>query len=131
MAREIRAIFVRGLSVRATPWSSLSSCTGVRRGLTDHVWELEGIVACFAAAYRFGSRGLRLNDNKCIGFAVITVATGLLLLWSHSGSGDWPARCSSPLEEAVLKRLRLTLRRVVNLQQAPVRRALIRVVSSL
>jgi membrane protein DedA with SNARE-associated domain len=36
---------------------------------------------CFAAAYRFGSHGLRLHDNKCIGLAVAAIATGLVLLW--------------------------------------------------
>ena len=36
---------------------------------------------CFAAAYRFGSHGFRLNDNKCIGLAAVAVIVGLLLLW--------------------------------------------------
>jgi hypothetical protein len=38
-------------------------------------------VVCFAAAYRFGSHGLRLHDNQCVGFAVVAVAAGLILLW--------------------------------------------------
>jgi len=38
-------------------------------------------IVCFAAAYRFGSHGLRLHDNQCVGLAVIAVATGLVLLW--------------------------------------------------
>ena len=38
-------------------------------------------VVCFAAAYRFGSHGLRLHDNLCIGLAVAAVAAGLVLLW--------------------------------------------------
>jgi hypothetical protein len=44
-----------------------------------------GALVCFAAAYRFGSHGFRLKDNKCIAFAVITVAMGLLLLWFAFG----------------------------------------------
>ena len=36
---------------------------------------------CFAAAYRFGSHGLRLHDNKCIGLAVVAVTVGLTALW--------------------------------------------------
>jgi hypothetical protein len=38
-------------------------------------------VVCFAAAYRFGSHGFSLNDNKCIGLAAVAVPVGLLLLW--------------------------------------------------
>jgi hypothetical protein len=38
-------------------------------------------VVCFAAAYRFGSHGLRLHDNKCVGLAVVAVATGVIVLW--------------------------------------------------
>jgi hypothetical protein len=38
-------------------------------------------VVCFAAAYRFGSHGLRLHDNQCVGLAVVAVAMGLILLW--------------------------------------------------
>jgi hypothetical protein len=38
-------------------------------------------VVCFAAAYRFGSHGLTLHDNKCVGLAVVAVAIGLVLLW--------------------------------------------------
>jgi len=36
---------------------------------------------CFAAAYRFGSHGLTLHDNKCVGLAVVAVSVGLVLLW--------------------------------------------------
>jgi len=36
---------------------------------------------CFAAAYRFGSHGLTLHDNKCVGLAVLAVAVGLVLLF--------------------------------------------------
>jgi hypothetical protein len=36
---------------------------------------------CFAAAYRFGSHGITLHDNKCIGLAALAIAVGLLLLW--------------------------------------------------
>jgi hypothetical protein len=38
-------------------------------------------VVCFAAAYRFGSHGLRLHDNQCVGLAVLAVVIGLVLLW--------------------------------------------------
>jgi hypothetical protein len=37
--------------------------------------------ACLAAAYRFGSHGLRLHDGLCIGLSIAAMATGLLLLW--------------------------------------------------
>ena len=37
-------------------------------------------LVCLAAAYRFGSHGIRLQDNKCVGLAVIAAATGLILL---------------------------------------------------
>jgi hypothetical protein len=36
---------------------------------------------CFAAAYRFGSHGLTLHDNQCVGLAVVAVAIGLVLLF--------------------------------------------------
>jgi hypothetical protein len=38
-------------------------------------------IFCFAAAYRFGSHGLRLHDNKCIGLSCIAVAVGAVLFW--------------------------------------------------
>ena len=40
---------------------------------------------CFAAAYRFGSHGLRLHDNKCIGLAVAAIAVAVVLLWLAFG----------------------------------------------
>jgi hypothetical protein len=40
-----------------------------------------GAVVCFAAAYRFGSHGFRLNDSKCVGLAALALIAGLLLLW--------------------------------------------------
>ena len=43
-------------------------------------------VVCLAAAYRFGSHGLRLHDNLCLGLAVAAVATGLVLLWFAFGT---------------------------------------------
>ena len=36
---------------------------------------------CFAAAYRFGSHGLRLHDDKCIALAVAAIAVAGVLLW--------------------------------------------------
>ena len=38
-------------------------------------------LVCFAAAYRFGSHGLRLDDKKCVGLAIAAVATVAILLW--------------------------------------------------
>jgi hypothetical protein len=38
-------------------------------------------VVCFAAAYRFGSHGIRLHDNRCVGLAVVALAAGIILLW--------------------------------------------------
>jgi hypothetical protein len=38
-------------------------------------------LACFAAAYRFGSHGLTLHDNWCVGFACVAFAVAVLLLW--------------------------------------------------
>ena len=38
-------------------------------------------VVCFAAAYRFGSHGIRLHDHLCVGLAVGAVAAGSVLLW--------------------------------------------------
>ena len=37
-------------------------------------------LALFAAAYRFGSHGIRLKDNRCIGLACAALAIGALLL---------------------------------------------------
>jgi len=37
-------------------------------------------LAFFAAAYRFGSHGIKLKDNRCIGLACVAVAVGVLLL---------------------------------------------------
>ena len=39
-----------------------------------------GALICFAAAYRFGSHGIRLKDNFCIGLAAAAVVVALLLL---------------------------------------------------
>ena len=36
---------------------------------------------CFAAAYRFGSHGLRGHDNLCIGLAVAAIVVAVVLLW--------------------------------------------------
>jgi hypothetical protein len=36
---------------------------------------------CFAAAYRFASHGIRLNDTKCIGLACLAVLVGAVLMW--------------------------------------------------
>jgi hypothetical protein len=38
-------------------------------------------VVCFAAAYRFASHGIKLNDNLCVGLACVAVAVGGVLLW--------------------------------------------------
>jgi hypothetical protein len=38
-------------------------------------------LACFAAAYRFASHGITLQDNRCIGFACVAVAVAIVLLW--------------------------------------------------
>jgi hypothetical protein len=38
-------------------------------------------ILCFAAAYRFGSHGLRLHENQCVGYAVVAAVIGLVLLW--------------------------------------------------
>jgi hypothetical protein len=43
---------------------------------------------CFAVAYRFGSHGIRLKDNLCIGLACAAVAVGVGLL----GWAFWPAK---------------------------------------
>jgi hypothetical protein len=34
----------------------------------------------FAAAYRFGSHGIKLKDNRCIALACVASAVGALLL---------------------------------------------------
>jgi len=39
-----------------------------------------GALALFAAAYRFGSHGIRLHDNLCIGLACAAVAVAVFLL---------------------------------------------------
>jgi len=38
-------------------------------------------LACLGLAYRFGSHGIRLHDNLCVGLAVGAVAAGSVLLW--------------------------------------------------
>lgn len=38
-------------------------------------------VVCFAAAYRFASHGIKLNDNKCLGLACIALVVGGVMLW--------------------------------------------------
>jgi hypothetical protein len=38
-------------------------------------------LVCFAAAYRFGSHGLTLQDNWCVGLACSAFAVAVLLLW--------------------------------------------------
>jgi hypothetical protein len=38
-------------------------------------------ILCFAAAYRFGSHGLTLHDNRCVGYAAVASALGLVLVW--------------------------------------------------
>jgi hypothetical protein len=38
-------------------------------------------LACFAAAYRFASHGITLQDNRCVGFAGVAVSVAVLLLW--------------------------------------------------
>jgi len=37
-------------------------------------------LALFAAAYRFGSHGIKLKDNRCIGLACVALTLGALLL---------------------------------------------------
>jgi hypothetical protein len=45
-------------------------------------------LVCFAAAYRFASHGIKLNDNKCIGLACIAVVVGGVLLWFAFANRD-------------------------------------------
>jgi hypothetical protein len=46
----------------------------------------------FAAAYRFASHGIRLEDNTCIGLACIASAFGVVLLgcafWKRQGQRE-------------------------------------------
>jgi hypothetical protein len=37
-------------------------------------------LVCFAAAYRFGSHGIRLHDNLCIGLAGAALTVAVVLL---------------------------------------------------
>jgi hypothetical protein len=50
------------------------------RNLRTALLALAAIV-CFAAAYRFGSHGFRLHDNKCIALSCIALAVGGILCW--------------------------------------------------
>jgi hypothetical protein len=45
-------------------------------------------LALFAAAYRFGSHGMKFKDNLCLGLACVAFAVGALLL----GCAFWNRR---------------------------------------
>jgi hypothetical protein len=38
-------------------------------------------IILFAAAYRFASHGITMEDNWCIAYGVVAFALGALLLW--------------------------------------------------
>jgi protein-S-isoprenylcysteine O-methyltransferase Ste14 len=48
-------------------------------------------IVFFAAAYRFASHGITLDDNWCIGFGSVAFAVGALLLW-FAFRKQWPKR---------------------------------------
>jgi hypothetical protein len=52
-----------------------------------------GALVLFAAAYRFGSHGIRLHDRLCIGLACAAVAVGAVLLtWAYATARPKPGK---------------------------------------